>query len=144
MIKYVQHICSLLIKGILNCGYIWLCFQDEDDECIQMSQVRPPVVEDNDVVAERMRIVHTHIDKLQETDSLILSELRKFYSGFLAVDRLSVGIPQGECFGLLGVNGAGKTTTFKMMTGDIPISSGNAYLDGFSVNRNITEVNQYF
>ena len=35
-----------------------------------------------------------------------------------AVDGLWLGIPQGECFGLLGVNGAGKTTTFSMLTGE--------------------------
>ena len=58
----------------------------------------------------------------------------------MAVDKLCVGIPQGECFGLLGVNGAGKTTTFKMMTGDHPISSGEAYLDTFSVIKDIKEV----
>lgn len=47
-----------------------------------------------------------------------------------AVDRLCVGVPRGQCFGLLGVNGAGKTTTFKMLTGDIPISSGAAHITG--------------
>ena len=66
--------------------------------------------------------------------------LQKYYGNFLAVDKLCVGIPQGECFGLLGVNGAGKTTTFKMMTGDHPISSGEAYLDTFSVTKQIKEV----
>ena len=50
------------------------------------------------------------------------------------------GIPEGECFGLLGVNGAGKTTIFKMMTGDEPVTSGDAYLDGYSVNSEIKEV----
>ncbi len=30
---------------------------------------------------------------------------------FIAVNNLTFGVPQGECFGLLGVNGAGKTTT---------------------------------
>ena len=33
-----------------------------------------------------------------------------------------------QCFGLLGVNGAGKTTTFKMLTGDVSISEGDAFL----------------
>jgi ABC-type multidrug transport system ATPase subunit len=37
---------------------------------------------------------------------------------------LSVGIPEGECFGLLGVNGAGKSTSFRMMTGEINMSAG--------------------
>ncbi len=48
----------------------------------------------------------------------------------LAVDRLCLGVPQGECFGLLGVNGAGKTSTFKMLTGDFPPTGGDAYLHG--------------
>ena len=48
-----------------------------------------------------------------------------------AVDHLCVGVPAGQCFGLLGVNGAGKTTTFKMLTGDIDVSKGDAHVNGF-------------
>ena len=48
-----------------------------------------------------------------------------------AVDRLCVGVPKGQCFGLLGVNGAGKTTTFKMLTGDERLSRGNAYVNNY-------------
>lgn len=70
---------------------------------------------------------------------IYLSQIKKFYGDFLAVDGLTVGIQKGECFGLLGVNGAGKTTTFKMLTGDETITSGKAYLDGHSV---ITEIKQ--
>ena len=33
-----------------------------------------------------------------------------------------------QCFGLLGVNGAGKTSTFRMLTGDTPITNGEAFL----------------
>ena len=62
-------------------------------------------------------------------------ELRR---GTIAV----VGIKQGECFGLLGINGAGKTTTFKMLTGDVPMTSGEAYLDGYSVKTNIRNVSE--
>ena len=78
--------------------------------------------------------------QVQPSDSLVLQNLRKWYGDFLAVDRLSVGVPQGECFGLLGVNGAGKTSTFRMLTGDSIISSGDAYLYGYSVKNSITEV----
>ena len=46
----------------------------------------------------------------------------------MAVDKISVSIHKGECFGLLGVNGAGKTTTFKMLTGDVSPTSGDAHL----------------
>ena len=53
------------------------------------------------------------------------------------------GVKQGECFGLLGINGAGKTTTFKMLTGDVQMTSGEAYLDGHSVKTNIRNVRQF-
>ncbi len=36
-----------------------------------------------------------------------------------------------QCFGLLGINGAGKTTTFKMLTGDISPTAGDAFLNGY-------------
>lgn len=65
----------------------------------------------------------------------------KYYdNGLKAVDQLCLGVRRGECFGLLGINGAGKTTTFKMLTGDIDPSFGDAFLDGFSVRKNIKAV----
>ncbi|XP_021109905.1 ATP-binding cassette sub-family A member 13 [Heterocephalus glaber] len=63
-------------------------------------------------------------------DILVLCNLSKSYRSFFrkttAVRDISLGIPRGECFGLLGVNGAGKSTTFKMLNGDISPSSGHA------------------
>ncbi len=46
---------------------------------------------------------------------ITISNLRKAYGGFPAVDGFSLEIPEGTVFGLLGPNGAGKTTTFKCM-----------------------------
>jgi ATP-binding cassette subfamily A (ABC1) protein 3 len=57
-----------------------------------------------------------------------------------AVQKLNLGVAKGETFGLLGVNGAGKTTTFKMITGDIPITSGDVYLCRNSVKKNLAQV----
>lgn len=48
----------------------------------------------------------------------------------------------GECFGLLGVNGAGKTTTFKMLMGDESISSGEAFVSGYSVKKKLYKVHE--
>ena len=56
------------------------------------------------------------------------------------MDHLSLGIPHGECFGLLGQNGAGKTTTFKILTGDETMTSGSASIDGFDVIQDLAEV----
>ena len=46
----------------------------------------------------------------------------------VAVDGLTLGVPQGALFGFLGPNGAGKTTTIKMLLGFIPPTTGAAWL----------------
>ncbi|XP_054649053.1 phospholipid-transporting ATPase ABCA1-like [Dunckerocampus dactyliophorus] len=96
--------------------------------------------EDEDVARERQRIVHG----LGHGDILELRQLTKVFKRKQkpAVDRLCVGIPPGECFGLLGVNGAGKTTTFKMLTGDTMVTSGEAFLAGKSILRELDQVHQ--
>lgn len=53
-----------------------------------------------------------------------------------------VGVRQGECFGLLGINGSGKSTTFKMLTGEISMTDGNAYVNNFSVIKQLDRVRQ--
>jgi len=57
-----------------------------------------------------------------------------FGKPFLAVERSSFGVDQGECFCLIGVNGAGKTTTFKSLTNDIAATSGTVEINGMDVN----------
>ncbi|KAK2865907.1 hypothetical protein Q7C36_001963 [Tachysurus vachellii] len=104
------------------------------------AQLKPISEEDEDVARERQRILGGG----GQSDILELRQLTKVYKRKQkpAVDRLCVGIPRGECFGLLGVNGAGKTSTFKMLTGDSFITSGEAYLAGKSVLTEIDEVHQ--
>ncbi|XP_036277372.1 glucosylceramide transporter ABCA12 isoform X6 [Pipistrellus kuhlii] len=89
------------------------------------SPVIETIEEDEDVRAERLRVENG----AGEFDLVQLHRLTKSYQlihkKIIAVNNISIGIPAGECFGLLGVNGAGKTTIFKMLTGDIIPSSGN-------------------
>lgn len=59
--------------------------------------------------------------------------LRKTYGSLTAVEDLSLEIPQGEFFALLGVNGAGKTTTIKMLSGLTKPTAGDALLLGKSI-----------
>uniref|UniRef100_A0A096MH45 P-type phospholipid transporter n=1 Tax=Poecilia formosa TaxID=48698 RepID=A0A096MH45_POEFO len=96
--------------------------------------------EDEDVAEERRRIYEGGSKK----DILQIRDLSKTYVGRkrAAVDRICVGVPAGECFGLLGVNGAGKTTTFKMLTGDTDASSGEATVAGYSILTEILDVHQ--
>uniref|UniRef100_A0A8B9F4L1 P-type phospholipid transporter n=1 Tax=Amazona collaria TaxID=241587 RepID=A0A8B9F4L1_9PSIT len=101
----------------------------------------PPVNdEDEDVTRERQRIISGG----GQSDILEIKELTKIYrmKRKPAVDRICVGIPPGECFGLLGVNGAGKSSTFKMLTGDTDVTGGEAFLKGNSILSNIQEVHQ--
>ena len=68
--------------------------------------------------------------------------MRKVYKvGILghkvAVEEISFTISKGECFALLGVNGAGKTTTFKLLTGDVNPTFGEAWIKGIKVPENM-------
>ncbi|CAN9506482.1 unnamed protein product [Ophioblennius macclurei] len=96
--------------------------------------------EDADVTEERNRMYQSG----KTNDILRIKDLSKTYSGTAipAVDRICIGVSPGECFGLLGVNGAGKTTTFKMLTGDIDVTSGEASVSGHSILTNILDVHQ--
>ncbi|KAM6269041.1 glucosylceramide transporter ABCA12 [Porphyrio hochstetteri] len=92
--------------------------------------------EDGDVQAERNRVESGKAD----FDVVQLQNLTKIYhlphKRIVAVKNISLGIPAGECFGLLGVNGAGKTTIFKMLTGDIGASSGRLRIQDHSGSLN--------
>src|SRR5665213_151788 len=71
-------------------------------------------------------------------------DLTKSYTGMdvPAVDRLNLGVHQGEIFGLLGPNGAGKTTTAGILTTRVVPTSGNAFVAGIDVRRHPALVKQ--
>ncbi|HEX7323786.1 MAG TPA: ABC transporter ATP-binding protein [Rhodanobacteraceae bacterium] len=62
-----------------------------------------------------------------------LCDLSRRYGEFVAVDKVSCQIGQGEVVGLLGHNGAGKTTVMKMLTGYLDASSGSIRVDGLAM-----------
>ncbi|KAM4557505.1 retinal-specific phospholipid-transporting ATPase ABCA4-like [Fundulus diaphanus] len=107
-----------------------------------LPEYKQTVVQDADenVAEERQRIYEGGSKK----DILQIRDLSKTYVGRkrAAVDRICVGVPAGECFGLLGVNGAGKTTTFKMLTGDTDVSYGEATVAGYSILTEMLDVHQ--
>jgi ABC-2 type transport system ATP-binding protein len=59
-----------------------------------------------------------------------LRELRKCYGPLVAVDGVSLTVPEGGVYGYLGPNGAGKTTSLRMMLGLVLPSSGEVRLFG--------------
>lgn len=56
--------------------------------------------------------------------------LTKRFGGRPAVDRLSLSVPRGAIFALLGENGAGKTTTIRVLVGLLQPDAGTATLVG--------------
>jgi ABC-2 type transport system ATP-binding protein len=62
-----------------------------------------------------------------------LIRLRKEYDDLIAVQDLTLSIPQGEIFGLIGPNGAGKTTTIRMACGLLAPTLGQALINGIDV-----------
>jgi ABC-2 type transport system ATP-binding protein len=64
-----------------------------------------------------------------------LKAVTKQYGTKLAVDNLSLTVPDGELFAFLGPNGAGKTTTIKMLTGLLFPTSGQVRIGGFDILR---------
>ena len=69
--------------------------------------------------------------------ALVTQDLRRSYEGREAVRGISLEIQEGEIFGLLGPNGAGKTTTLSMISSRIRPSSGDAWVFGKHVVREV-------
>ncbi len=61
---------------------------------------------------------------------LEVKELVKQYSGHLALDRVSLDIPEHSVYGLLGPNGAGKTTLIRIINCITAPDSGEVLLNG--------------
>ncbi len=60
-------------------------------------------------------------------------QIVKRFGDFTAVDHVDMEIRHGELFGVLGPNGAGKTTLVRMLTGIVPITTGDAWVAGVDV-----------
>ncbi len=65
-----------------------------------------------------------------EAPALRVTDLRKTYGDFTAVDGVSLSVARGDFFGFLGPNGAGKTTTINAIVGLATITSGSIEIFG--------------
>lgn len=122
---------------------IWYClkslFVGKSHQDIEMSIHASTGPEDSDVTAERHAVEAVVRSNATANEALVVLNLKKNFRSLQAVDNLTFSVHKNECFGLLGVNGAGKTTTFRMLTGDIPMSSGNAFLGKASLQHDLQE-----
>src|SRR6266478_2354713 len=62
-----------------------------------------------------------------------LKNVQKKFGQRLAVDDLTLHVPRGEIYGLLGHNGAGKSTAIGMMLGQVWPTSGEIRVCGFDI-----------
>ncbi|WP_182347248.1 ATP-binding cassette domain-containing protein [Tomitella gaofuii] len=74
------------------------------------------------------------------TPAIEAVDLVKEFSGFRAVDGVSLTVPTGTVYGVLGPNGAGKTTTIRMLATLLRATSGEARIFGHDVRRAPTAV----
>jgi len=68
-------------------------------------------------------------------NAITVTDLSRRFGDFVAVDRLTFEVGQGEVFGFLGSNGAGKSTTIRMLCGLLKPTSGTATVGGIDVSR---------
>ena len=61
---------------------------------------------------------------------LTVENVSKTYTGHMALDNISLEVPQGSVYGLLGPNGAGKTTLIRIINHITAPDSGLVTFDG--------------
>lgn len=67
--------------------------------------------------------------------AITLENFSKDFGDVRAVDDLTLKIPEGEIFGLLGPNGSGKTTTINCLSGLMDPTRGKLTVEGFDVQK---------
>jgi ABC-type branched-subunit amino acid transport system ATPase component/ABC-type branched-subunit amino acid transport system permease subunit len=73
-------------------------------------------------------------DRALPADSLLeVRAARKRFGGLIAVNDLSFTIRPCEILGLIGPNGAGKSTMFNLISGALPLTSGDVVFRGESI-----------
>ena len=66
-------------------------------------------------------------------EAVVVRELERRFGNFVAVNRVSFSVAQGEIFGFLGPNGAGKSTTIRMLCGILAPTAGGGTVAGFDI-----------
>ena len=72
--------------------------------------------------------------------ALKTENLTKIYNKTIVVDHLNLQVNKGEILCLLGPNGAGKSTILKMLTTLVKPDEGTAYINGYNIIKERTQV----
>ena len=75
------------------------------------------------------------VDAMDRQDAILsCSGVNRWFGGVRALTDVSLGIRQGEIFGLVGPNGSGKTTLVNSITGFYPPQQGSIHFEGRQIN----------
>ena len=72
-------------------------------------------------------------EALTNHNTLTIQGLCKYFAGLHALDGVSFTLARGEILGLIGPNGSGKTTLINVVTGLLPATSGQVFVDGAEI-----------
>lgn len=113
-----------------------------DNEMKKEKEIDPDVLEEQNTVLNNLKnfsVKVSNLWKIYRVKSSSNSDGASInYKA--AVKGISFGVEQGMVFSLLGTNGAGKTSTFKVLTGDISASFGEANIMGYEMPQNLIQI----
>lgn len=75
----------------------------------------------------------TDIPATSNHNTLTIQGLCKDFVGLRALDGVSFTLSRGEILGLIGPNGSGKTTLINVVTGLLPATNGQVFVDGLEI-----------
>jgi len=70
---------------------------------------------------------------MTEKIAIKTNNLTKVFNKNIAVENLNIEVRKGELFGLVGPDGAGKTTVMRLLAAIMLPTSGEAWVDGYSI-----------
>lgn len=74
--------------------------------------------------------------------TITVEKLSRSFGEIQAVKGIDLHVEGGETFGFLGPNGAGKSTTIKMLCTLLHPTSGRAWINGYDIEREASQVRQ--
>ncbi|MCB8818086.1 ATP-binding cassette domain-containing protein [Desulfosporosinus shakirovi] len=68
---------------------------------------------------------------------LVIKDVTKKFKNDTALDNVSISFEAGKIHGIIGRNGSGKTVLFKCVCGFMPLTSGQIYVEGKQIGKEI-------
>jgi branched-chain amino acid transport system ATP-binding protein len=65
---------------------------------------------------------------------LEIKNITVYYSKSMAIENVSVGVPEGAVVSIIGANGAGKSTVLRALTGLVPLNGGEIIFQNQKIN----------